>query len=476
MTILPSGFRGLLALWVVFQGAAALHAADPAPLAPTPPMGWNSFQSYGVYLYEEAAFANLEAMAAKLKAHGYTYFVIDGGWYGEYRLMLGTRYAAEKHASDVRLDANGRVQPSQCNFPNGFKRLIDRCHELGLKFGLHMMRGIPRKAVDLNLPILGTPYRAADIADTNPANLCKWCQYNYGIDMKKPGAQEYYDSLFAMFAAWGVDFVKYDDIVPFPNEVRAVALAKERCGRQMLLSLSPGDQVDPEHLAVFQQANMLRVTHDIWDDQRGIDSCFTAWRKWQGKERPGFWIDMDMIAFGELQIMNPAFTEKPGGASANDVRLAGQGRHRWAELTKPQMLTFITLRALSASPLMMGGNLPNLDEFSLQLLTNRDMLACNQNGVMGTLMRDQASVEIWRTGQRGSTTLGWAGVFNRTDKEAKIELSPQMLGLPASSRIQIRDVWNEKSLVLDQAKPMPALLPPHGAIFLRYSSDATTAP
>ena len=204
--------------------AGASAGEGHAPLAQTPPMGWNSFDSYGVYLHEEAAMANLEVMAEKLKPHGYEYFVLDNGWFGEYALQPGTMFAAEKHAHDVRLDENGYFLPSKCYFPGGFEPIVDRCHELGLKFGVHLMRGIPRKAVELNLPIEGTPYRAADIADTDPAENCKWCRYCYGVDMSKPGAQDWYDGLIRHIAAMGVDFIKYDDIVPHPDEVEAVAL------------------------------------------------------------------------------------------------------------------------------------------------------------------------------------------------------------------------------------------------------------
>ena len=133
---------------------------------------------------------NLEAMAEKLKPYGYEYFVIDNGWFGEYKLKPGTLFPAEKHASDIRINEYGYFMPSEAYFPNGLKPIADRCHELGLKFGLHLMRGIPRKAYDLDLPIKGTPYTARDIANTDKAENCTWCKYCYAVDMTKPGAQE----------------------------------------------------------------------------------------------------------------------------------------------------------------------------------------------------------------------------------------------------------------------------------------------
>ena len=322
--------------------ATSFQLSAGEPLAQTPPMGWNSFDSYGVYLHEDAAFANLEAMADKLKPHGYEYFVIDNGWFGEYTLQKGTIFSAEKHAHDIRINEYGYFLPSEVYFPGGLKPIADRCHELGLKFGVHLMRGIPRKAYELDLPIKGTKYTARDIANTDPEENCVWCDYCYAVDMTKPGAQEWYDGLIQYIADMGVDMIKYDDIVPHPDEVEAVAKAIQKIGRPMLLSLSPGGTVDPEAIDFFRLGNMLRVTPDVWDEQKYIDLCFDAWRKWEGKEQPGFWIDMDMIPFGQLQLMSPPSVD---GAKTvmdkGDVALAGKGVHRQCQLTKPQMLSLI---------------------------------------------------------------------------------------------------------------------------------------
>jgi hypothetical protein len=448
---------------------------ETTPLAQTPPMGWNSFDSYGVYLHEKAAMENLEAFAEKLKPHGYEYFVIDAGWFGEFKLQEGTIYAAEKHASKLKFNEFGLLQPSDTYFPNGLKPIIDRCHELGLKFGLHLMRGIPRAAVKANTPVKDTKYFAQDIADTT--SICKWNSQNYGVDMTKPGAQEFYNSLINQMAEWGVDFIKYDDIVPFPEEVKAVANAIAQCGRPMVLSLSPGGDVDPNHLEAFQKGHMLRVTPDIWDDQKGIDECFTEWRKWQGKERPGFWIDMDMIPFGQLQLMSP----KPAGVEGHESKselmqkmkkgeltpfelLAGKGFTRWSEFTRDQMYTFITLRALSASPLMMGGDLPTLDEFSLKLITGKDVLECNQNGVMGSLVYEEAGIEIWNTPKK-NTKEGWIGIFNRTGEQKSVALKPENLGLEAAASHKLQDVWNKK-----EVSALDFELNPNGVVFLKYSN------
>ncbi len=440
--------------------------AEIAP-APAPPMGWNSFDSYGVYLHEEAAMANLEAMADQLKPHGYEYFVIDNGWFGEYRLQEGTIYPAEKHAHDVRINEYGHFLPSEVYFPNGLKPIVDRCHELGLKFGLHLMRGIPRKAYELDLPIKGTEYTARDIANTDPKDNCTWCTYCYAVDMSKPGAQAWYDGLIRHIADMGVDFIKYDDIVPYPREVEAVVKAIRKIDKPIVLSLSPGGKVDPNAIDFFRMANMLRVTKDVWDEQKYIDDCFEAWRKWGGKERPGFWIDMDMIPFGRLQVMSPPSDDPEKSVmSKGDIALSGKGVRRWSQLNKPQMRTFITLRALAASPLMMGGDLPTLDPYSLALITNEQMIACNQNGVMGSLMLEDNGLETWKVEQRDAPGTGWIGVFNRTDKPGRFELTPQRLGLD-SSRYDLADVWGETDRGFGQAVSLPG----HDVLFVKYRSQ-----
>lgn len=444
----------------------SLTAAEPARIATKPPLGWNSFDSYGVYLNEQAARENLEAMANHLKPYGYEYFVIDNGWFGEYKLKPASLYPLEKHASDVRLNEHGHVIPSKTYFPGGLGPIIDRCHELGLKFGIHMMRGIPRKAYELNLPIKGTSYRARDIAETDPKKNCNWCTYNYGVDMSKPGAQDWYDGLVQHLADMGVDMIKYDDIVPYPAEVEAVAKAIKKCGRPILYSLSPGGDVPPDAIKSFQMAHMLRVTKDVWDHAHYLDDCFDAWRKWTGKESDNFWIDMDMIPFGQLLMMSPK-NEMQTEGDANAIRLAGLGYRRWQQYSHDQMFTFITLRALAASPLMVGGHLPTLDGFSLRLLTDPDMLACNQNGVMGKLVSATDGIEVWRTPEKSQNNRGWLGVFNRTDRLKTVALSPTFLGLETD--FKLFDVWKgrkEHKLSADSAVEID--INPDGVLFLRY--------
>jgi alpha-galactosidase len=474
--VLSSPAFPLFNLCLAFLISVTVSAQLPSKpiLADKPPMGWNSFVSYGVYLHEKAAMDNLEAFIVKLKPAGYEYFVIDSGWYGEFKLKPGTLFPAEKHATNVNINEYGLLQPSVTYFPNGLKLLIDKCHQNSLKFGIHLMRGIPRKAVLENTQIQGTSYRARDIADT--ASICVWNLQNFGVDMTKPGAQEFYNSLINQMAEWGVDFIKYDDIVPYPAEVKAVVNAISQAKRPIVLSLSPGDKVNEDAVNIYKKANMLRVTSDIWDRQKDIDVCFKAWRKWQGKEQPGFWIDMDMIPFGQLQLMSPKPNVLTGKESRSEIieyqkqgkltnieLLSGLGWNRCSDLTKDQMYTFITMRALAVSPLMMGGDLPTLDEFSLELLTNSKMIMCNQNGVMGKLVYEKDGIEVWKT-MRENSPDGWFGVFNRTDEKKEYIISADLLSLQNLSDYLLYDIWSNTTI-----NEMNNVIPPHGVFFVEFS-------
>jgi hypothetical protein len=284
--------------------------------------------------------------------------------------------------------------------------------------------------------------------------------------MSKPGAQEWYDSLIQHLADLGVDLIKYDDIVPYPAEVEAVAKAIAKTGKPILLSLSPGGDVDPAAIKSFQKAQMLRVTKDVWDESHYIDDCFAAWKQWTGKQADNFWIDMDMVPFGQLLLMSPERVLS-GKNDEPAVRLAGKGYRRWSQFSPDQMYTFITLRALSASPLMIGGDLPTLDGFSLRLITDPDMLACNQNGIMGALVSAHDGLEVWQACEKARSNKGWVGVFNRTDRMKRVTLTKSLLGLTADATLY--DIWKgRKKHALTAAATIEIDLNPDGVLFLRY--------
>src|SRR5262252_2199329 len=208
------------------------------PIARTPPMGWNSWDSYGRTLDEQNIKANAGWMARNLKRFGWEYVVVDEGWY------LGQLKANDDRSAGFQMDGFGRYVPDPIRFPSAgkeltFKPLADYLHSLGLKFGLHIIRGIPREAVAQNLPIAGSLFHAAEAADTT--DVCPWNAYNFGLNSTHPAAQAYYDSLARQYADWNVDFVKIDCISDHPyrgEEIRMFSEAIAKSGRRMVLSLS----------------------------------------------------------------------------------------------------------------------------------------------------------------------------------------------------------------------------------------------
>jgi len=446
-------------LILTVNSVAVMAERTQKALAPKPPMGWNSYDSYRLDIHEQACMENLKTFAEVFRPLGYEYFVIDAGWYYEYRLRPGTLIpvAGDDKILDDNLDKYGYLIPSQCYFPNGLKPIANECHKHGVKFGVHIMRGIPRKAVKLNTPVKGTSHLARDIADTT--STCVWCPLNYGIDMTKPGSQEYYDGFIQQLADYGVDFIKADDIVEFPAEIEAVVRAIEKTGRPITLSLSPGDRVFGNKIATYEKADMLRVTGDVWDGQFDIEKCFASWLTWQYVPvREGFWFDMDMIPFGELRVTIPKDTP--------DDKAGHAGKHRFDNFTVPQKETFTAMRALSASPLIMGGVLPTLDKESLRLLTNKEMIACNQNGKMGHMVEYRDYVQTWLTEQRGAEKeAGWAGVFNRSGEKKTAHVSLKSLGLDPDKKYHLYDIWGDKLF-----KPGQVELVPHGCLFIRHEN------
>jgi alpha-galactosidase len=452
------------AVWTSVEATLASGPVSAATrqhqLTPQPPRGWNSYDSFGCFVNERRALDNLRVFVERLKPHGYDTFVIDGGWYRSFDLG-GREFPGKDDAYQSSFDSHARCLPAACFFPRGFAPVAEACHAAGVKFGIHMMRGIPKAAVEANLPILGTQLRARDIANTN--DICTWCPDMFGVDMAKPGAQAYYDSLIALFASWGVDFLKFDDIIGKPPEIAAVQRAIAGCGRDIVLSLSPGNGHKPDGWPVYLQANMVRTTGDIWDTREDFRWVFGRWQEFMpliDRLPHGCWLDMDMIPFGELQVWNDT-REQIG-----DILMNGKGTRRMSGLNAAQQRTFMTMRALAASPLMMGGNLPATDAMAFAIITDPGMLACNANGVTGRLIGYTDWTSTWLTPHRERPKAGWFGIFNRDGKGSReVVVDAAALGIPPTSRLH--DIWNRHDLG-DLRQPLRLTLPPDEVLFVRY--------
>jgi alpha-galactosidase len=365
---------------------ATLHAQDFGRWASTPPMGWNSWDCFGPTVTEQEVRANADYMAQYLKKFGWNYIVVDIRWYVENDKAHGYN---EKDPI-MTVDEYGRLIPAVNRFPSsvdgkGFKPLAEYVHALGLKFGIHIMRGIPRLAVEKNSPILGTLFTAREIYSTK--NGSSWLRDMYTVDDSKRGAQEYYNSLFALYASWGIDFVKVDDISsPYRNaEIEMIREAIDGCGRHIVLSLSPGPTplADAEHVSAH--ANMWRIIGDFWDNWPQLEEHFSLFEKWVPRMRPGHWPDGDMLPLGRIGLR------------------AEQGDPRMTHFTTDEQITLMSLFAICRSPLMFGGNLPDNDQFTLDLISNEEALSVLQRSRNNSLLVDDRERIVWVADDAGTS-------------------------------------------------------------------------
>ena len=231
------------------------------------PMGWNSWDCYGAAVTEKKVRQNAALMAERLKDYGWEYVVVDIQWYEP-----GAMSHAYRPFADLCMDEYGRLLPAPNRFPSaadgkGFAPLANYVHSLGLKFGIHIMRGIPRQAVHGNCPVMGTDRTARDAARFN--SICAWNPDMYGVQANEAG-WAYYASVFQLYTQWGVDFIKCDDICrELPHEEEELLMiseALENCGREMILSLSPGPALLEKAELYKRVANMWRITDDFWDE------------------------------------------------------------------------------------------------------------------------------------------------------------------------------------------------------------------
>jgi hypothetical protein len=406
--------------------AACLQAFGAGNPAGTPPMGWNSWDCYGTTVTEAEVRANADYMAKRLKQHGWQYVVIDIQWSEPNAMAHGYRPDAE-----LAMDAYGRLIPAVNRFPSsadgrGFKPLADYIHGMGLKFGIHIMRGIPRRAVKANLPVFGSRAHAAEIADVN--SVCPWNSDMYGLDMSRPGAQDYYDSILKMYAGWGVDYIKADDIArpAHREEIAGLHRAILNTGRPIALSLSPGPAMVKDLAFLQENANMWRVSDDFWDDWRALRLNFILMSIWSGIGRPGAWPDADMLPLGHIALR------------------AERGDDRMSRFTHDEQRTLMSLWSIAQSPLMFGGDLPGNDPFTLDLISNDEVLAVDQRGSHGRAMAEGGDSVVW-TAEAPAPNVRYVALFNVGDAgPIDIRVNWGALGLPRSC--VPRDLWEHKDL------------------------------
>ncbi len=413
-----------------------------------PPMGWNSWDCYGASVTEAEVLGNAEYMAEHLLAFGWEYVVVDIQWYEP-----GANSSLYRPFVPLETDGFSRLVPAVNRFPSaaggvGFRALADAVHARGLKFGLHIMRGIPRQAVHADTPILGTTATARDIA--HPNSVCPWNTDMYGVDVSKPGAQDYYDSLFALYAEWGADLVKVDDLSAsklygiHADEVVMIRRALDRCGRPMVLSLSPGPAPLEYAPLLETHASMWRLTDDFWDQWAPLKEMFDRCHEWTPHRGPGHWPDPDMLPLGHIGLRSV-----DGGAG-----------DRFTRFTQDEQRTLMTLWCVSKAPLMFGGELRDNDAWTLALLTNRRVLAIQQSSSGNRQFSRDGDRVVWTA--QGDAGQLYAALFNLGDAPDTVTLD---LGSLSSSgtegRWRAEDLWDGED-PLDVAGALSVQVAPHG--------------
>lgn len=372
--------------------------------AATPPMGWNSWDCYGPTVTEAEVKANADYMAKYLKPYGWDYIVVDIRWY----VGNDKAHGYNEKDPDYVLDQYGRFLPAVNRFPSaaggkGFKPLADYLHKKGLKFGIHIMRGIPVIAVKQNLPIKGTNVTARDIYSDK--DQCSWLRDMYTVVPGKPGAQEYYNSLFELYASWGLDFVKIDDLsspIYFEEEINMIRKAIDRTGRKIVLSTSPGETPIAHADHVQKNANMWRTVGDFWDSWQQLKEHFEVFERWNKWRSYGAYPDGDMLPMGKIGIR------------------AERGNPRMTNFTPDEQYTLMTLWSIFKSPLMFGGNLPDNDPFTLSLLTNKKVLKVLNESINNKPIFTDENKAAWIADEPG-TGAKYLAVFNTTDQKIAIE-------------------------------------------------------
>lgn len=409
----------------------------------TAPMGWNSWDCYGAAVTEDIVRQNAAFMAEHLKQYGWEYITVDIQW---------SEPTAENHEyhpfTELCMDEYSRLIPAVNRFPSsadgkGFAPLAEYVHSLGLKFGIHIMRGIPRQAVHQNTPILGSTQTARQIAKTD--SICHWNTDMYGVDPEAEGARAYYDSLFALYASWGVDFIKCDDIArELPHEEAELILLSQSlqdCGRDMILSLSPGPALLEKAELYKQTSNMWRITDDFWDSWSQLYEMFDRAREWCIHAGNGCWPDADMLPIGPIkQDYDPALR---------------------TEFTQDEQITMMSLWSIFRSPLIIGGEMTGFDDFTMGLITNEEILKMHRNA--------RHSHPVWQRDIDGTEHILWTAVsseggqyaviFNTGEQDSSIRIPLQDLEI--YHPVHSTELWSGQTSEI--AETINVSLKRHGA-------------
>ncbi|TAP39430.1 glycoside hydrolase family 27 protein [Alteromonas sp. KUL49] len=457
-------------------------------VAEKPPLGWNSFDAWDSRINEQEYIETVDFIAEHLKPHGWEYAVIDYIWWNpapgahntadNFERRIGhpnvrlNEDGSLKYPEAVTMDEYGRLQPAVERFPSsangqGFKPLADYVHSKGLKFGIHIMRGMHRHAWYENTPILGSDKSARDIAKFN--DHAGWLNNMFGIDYRQEGAQAFYDSLFAQYAEWGVDYIKADDMMGtcggefhsyYAGEIEMMRKAIDRSGRPMVLSLSCGEAPIAWANHLEGNANLWRVSKDFWDRWKDLKRSFQLLDKWSPFIGNNTWPDADMIPFGKLSL-----DDRP------------HGKERVSKFTLDEQYSLMTLFSIVRSPLMIGADLTSTDMSTIEtFFKNDEVLYVNQNSEHNRQIV-RVDEETDKSGKTDSHYAAWIAsdsqsddlfiaLFNLSDQEKEVGFDFNWEDLRGD--YQVRDLWQQKPIGRASVR-FSQTLPAHGAGLYRFS-------
>jgi alpha-galactosidase len=304
-------------------------------------------------------------------------------------------------------------------------------------------------AVERDLPVLSTDVTARDVADVS--SPCPWNPDNYGLDHSHPGAQAYYDTQVAQLAAWGVDFIKADDMLwPYhAAEIEAFARAIARSGRPIELSLSPGRDVSLTLLGHLREhSTMWRVSDDLWDRWEGVEAQFSRLARWAPHSGPDGWADADMLPLGHIGIR------------------AERGEDRHSRLTPAEQVTLMTLWVIARSPLMMGGDLPTSSPETIALLTNDAVLDVHRETRDSREVLREGDLVLWAARGGDPDVPRFAAAFHLGPARATVRLRLDTIDGRDGDRVT--DLWSGAAVEVHD-RHVELRIEPHGARLLRLT-------
>lgn len=425
----------------VLSGTLSKVSSNHASL---PPRGWNSYDSFCWTISEEEFLQNAEQVSQRLRSYGYEYVVVDYLWY---RRKVKGAYV-DSLGFDV-IDEWGRMIPDPERWPSskggrGFTEVAKKVHDMGLKFGIHVMRGISTQAVNANTPILDTTTGAAYVDSGRnwsakdigiKERACAWMQNGFmSVNTNLGAGKAFLRSLYTQYAEWGVDFVKHDCVFGDDFDVDEISFVSEvlkELNRPILYSLSPGTSATPALAKkVNGLVNMYRITGDDWDTWGDVTSHFNVARDFSTSNMIGAegllgksWPDLDMLPLGWLT--------DPG---------SNNGPHRRCNLNLNEQRTQMTLWAMAKSPLMFGGDARKLDDTTYNLITNPTILEINSFSANNAEFPYVTSSKVQKS--RSQIPTHQSEAFASTD-----ETNTQFLGLTSCKDYKARG-WSRE--IIDQ--------------------------